>query len=88
MRYLAERDGPNCALCGTEVDMDLKSGPTGDPSGLGPSIDHIFPRSLRPDLADEPSNFRLTHWACNFERKNTLTGDEQLILASQEGARQ
>jgi 5-methylcytosine-specific restriction endonuclease McrA len=80
MRYLATRDGTNCALCGTKVRMHYRSGPKGTPSGLGPSIDHIIPVSERPDLADEPANWQLTHWKCNRNKKINANGKEQLAL--------
>ena len=80
MRHLADRDGTTCQICGTKIRMHYKSGPNGTPSGLGPSIDHIIPRTERPDLADEPANWRLTHWKCNRTRKTRTTGTEQLAI--------
>lgn len=74
-RYLAERDGPKCRICSKVVDLSLSSGPRGD--DLGPSIDHVVPRSKGG--SDELSNLRLTHWVCNRQRGNR--GDmEQLRL--------
>lgn len=80
MRYLAERDGLDCGICGRKVRMAYKSGPTGVPSGLGPSVDHIIPRSVAPELASDLSNLRLTHWSCNRNRSTADTGTEQLAL--------
>lgn len=73
--YLAERDGCHCGICGKRVDITLKSGPRG--SDLGPSIDHIHPRSKGG--SDDLANLRLTHWSCNRNRGNR-GGNEQLRL--------
>ena len=61
---LVHRDGPDCGICGEPVDLEVKSGPSGD--GRGHSFDHVIPRSLGgPDTLD---NLRLTHWECNHLR--------------------
>lgn len=73
--YLAHRDGERCAICHKHIDTTLPSGPRGNP--LGPSIDHIIPRS--EGGADTLANVRLTHWTCNRRRGNR-GGDEQLRL--------
>ena len=78
--YIAERDGTNCGICGRKVRMHYKSGSTGTKSGLGPSVDHIIPRSIAPELASDLANLRLAHWKCNRERNTSLTGTEQLAL--------
>lgn len=72
-QYLCERDGDRCAICRRAIRFDLKSGPKGHPSGRGPSIDHIVPRSV--EVNDDPANLRLTHWRCNFERKAGRSGE-------------
>lgn len=75
VKYLAHRDGTKCAICTREIDISLPSGPRGN--RLGPSIDHVIPRSQGgPDVL---SNVRLTHWSCNQQRGNR-GGDEQLRL--------
>ena len=63
---LAERDGPDCGICGEYVNPNLPSGPKG--SDQGPSVDHIQPRSHGG--RDELTNLRLTHWGCNRDRGN------------------
>lgn len=75
--YLRERDGDDCRICRKAIRYDIPSGPRGDPSGLGHSIDHVVPRSQ--DGGDELANLRLTHWRCNRERK-AKGGNEQLLL--------
>jgi 5-methylcytosine-specific restriction endonuclease McrA len=78
-QYIRERDGDRCAICRRKIRFDLKSGPKGHPSGLGPSIDHIVPRSV--EVNDDPANLRLTHWRCNFERRAGRVGESvQLAL--------
>lgn len=64
--YLVERDGNDCGICGHPVDVTLPSGPRGD--DLGPSVDHVVPRSKGG--GDELSNLRLAHWSCNRNRGN------------------
>ena len=80
MNYLAERDGTDCGICGAKVRMSYKSGTKGTASGLGPSVDHIVPRSVVPELASDLANLRLTHWRCNRLRRTRSTGTEQLAL--------
>jgi len=63
-RDLAERDGPQCRLCGDEVDLDLTY-----PDRMCPSIDHVVPRSAGG--SDEPQNLQLAHWICNVRRRDT-----------------
>tara|TARA_R110000868_G_scaffold343404_2_gene604426 strand:- start:1422 stop:1793 length:372 start_codon:yes stop_codon:yes gene_type:complete len=75
VEYLAQRDGNKCGICGKRVDTSLSSGPRGD--DLGPSIDHVIPRSKGG--SDDLANLRLAHWSCNRLRGNR--GDiEQLRL--------
>lgn len=76
---LTERDGPHCQICGGLINYKRRSGPRGHPSGTGPSIDHIHPRSLNG--ADDLDNLRLTHWKCNRAKKATTAfGAPQLAL--------
>lgn len=75
VNYLAQRDGIRCAICRSAVDLDLKSGPRG--GDIGPSIDHVVPRSKGG--TDDLCNLRLTHWHCNRARGNR-GGGEQLQL--------
>lgn len=75
LRYLVDRDGTGCAICGRKINMSLKSGPKG--SRRGPSVDHIVPRSLGG--TDDITNLRLACWGCNQKRGNR-GGGEQLAL--------
>jgi HNH endonuclease len=65
--YLRERDGDCCPRCRKMIRFGLPSGPNGDPSGLGPSIDHVMPRSRGG--SDDLANLRLMHWRCNRARR-------------------
>lgn len=78
-RYLADRDGHNCGICGRHVDIDKPSGTRGKDGHKGPSVDHIIPTSKGG--GDELENLRLTHWGCNRRRGNRGT-HEQLKLAA------
>ena len=75
--YLRERDGDDCKICRKAIRYELRSGPRGDESGLGPSVDHVVPRS--EGGADDLANLRLAHWCCNRMRK-AKGGNEQLLL--------
>lgn len=33
-------------------------------------LDHAYPRSTHPELAEDPSNFRPSHRACNIKRSD------------------
>jgi 5-methylcytosine-specific restriction endonuclease McrA len=76
--YLRERDGDRCQICERTIRFDLPSGPKGDPSGLGPSVDHLIPRAHGG--GDEAENLRLTHWACNRARGADRGAPTQLAL--------
>jgi 5-methylcytosine-specific restriction endonuclease McrA len=39
------------------------------------TVDHIIPRSKRPDLEYEPSNFQPAHYKCNKEKGSTVDPD-------------
>jgi 5-methylcytosine-specific restriction endonuclease McrA len=78
LRLLVERDGSNCHLCDAPVLMHLASGVKGDPSGLGPSVDHVIPRSKGG--SDDPGNMRLAHWKCNRERSARSVADYRYKL--------
>lgn len=56
---------PPCWLCGQPINYQL---PAGDPQAF--TLDHVVPRSLRPDLVWEPTNWRAAHARCNSRRGN------------------
>jgi 5-methylcytosine-specific restriction endonuclease McrA len=62
---LAERGGARCGICRFPIDLDL---PGTDP--MGPSIDHIVPRSRSG--TDAPENLQLTHLRCNLDKSDSL----------------
>lgn len=51
---LVQRDGPNCGICGKEVEKGQES------------IDHIIPVNMGG--SNEPNNVRLAHRSCNNRR--------------------
>jgi len=66
----------NCWLCKQRIDYDVA--PNSTPSSH--NLDHYHPVAVRPDLQDDPSNFRHAHADCNTRRgKNAPSlglGDE------------
>lgn len=52
-----------CWLCGKPIDYDL---PREHPDCF--NLDHALPKSARPDLAEDPANFRPSHKVCNERR--------------------
>lgn len=35
-------------------------------------VDHVYPVSVRPELADAPDNMRDSHRECNLARSNSM----------------
>jgi 5-methylcytosine-specific restriction endonuclease McrA len=66
-RQLAKQVKPGavCWLCGGVIQFGLRRN-----HPLGPSLDHIIPVSVRPDLAHEPANLRPAHYGCNARKKD------------------
>ncbi len=60
-RAQCEKVGQPCHLCGQRIDYTEDSR---DPWEL----DHFYPRSVRPELALDPANFRPAHRSCNRSR--------------------
>lgn len=58
--------GRPCWLCGQAIDYDLV---WPDPRSF--SLDHIKPRSARPDLEHEPTNHAPAHLGCNSSRQDS-----------------
>ncbi len=56
----------HCAICGREVDFQLKY-----PHPLSPSIDHIIPVS-RGGHPSDIANLQLAHWTCNRQKSDKL----------------
>jgi hypothetical protein len=67
--YLAQRDHGRCGLCRQRV--------TEACGELGPSVDHVVPRSLGG--SDDLANLQLAHLRCNRSKGNR-GGGEQLAL--------
>jgi len=73
-RYVANRDGWRCHLCGKKVDPNLSRR---DP--MGGSIDHLLPISPKHGAGrDAPENVKLAHLQCNSVR--SAGGVVQLML--------
>lgn len=61
-----------CWLCGQPIDYRI---PHNDPATGAVNreafeLDHAYPRSTHPELAEDPSNFRPSHRACNLKRSD------------------
>ncbi|MFF8831357.1 HNH endonuclease [Streptomyces sp. NPDC015131] len=57
-----------CARCGGRIDLDLPK-----EHRLSWTLDHIIPRVIRPDLAEDPANVVPMHRSCNSS-KGARTG--------------
>lgn len=58
VQVLAHRDGTDCGICGTPVDMSLRR-----PARMAPSVDHVLPRACGG--TNDPANLQLAHLWCN-----------------------
>ena len=56
----------SCWICGQRIDYDADPGSADDSHEL----DHYHPVSLRPELQEDPANFRHAHRKCNGVRGN------------------
>lgn len=57
-----------CWLCNQAVDMTNP-----DPHDDGAyEVDHVYPVSTHPELADDPDNLRDSHRGCNNERSTNM----------------
>jgi hypothetical protein len=55
--------GRPCWLCGRPIDYTLDH-----PHPDSWSLDHAYTVSARPDLAEDPANYRDSHLSCNDQR--------------------
>lgn len=62
---IADRDGTECYLCHTPVDMALRA-----PDMGCPSVDHWFPRAAGGD--NDPENLKLAHLGCNIAKGSSI----------------
>lgn len=60
------RDQSVCWICGMRIDYDAPPHSSPDSHNL----DHYHPVSERPDLQEDPSNWRHSHRRCNELRSN------------------
>lgn len=61
-----------CWLCGQLIDYRIPHNDpvTGAVNREAFELDHAYPRSTHPELAEDPSNFRPSHRACNLKRSD------------------
>lgn len=59
---------PPCALCGQPIDYDA---PANEYESY--ELDHIIPKSVRPDLVHDPGNLQPVHMICNRRKNNKTT---------------
>ena len=62
----------NCWICGSHIDYELpRIDPfTGKLNHEAWELDHLYPQSTHPELAEDPANFRHSHSRCNNVRSN------------------
>ena len=58
------RDLANCWLCGQRIDYTAEPSTTPDSHNL----DHYTPYADAPDLLEDPTGFRHSHFLCNTSR--------------------
>ncbi|MFJ3030959.1 HNH endonuclease [Rothia terrae] len=63
-----------CWLCNQPIDYSI---PWKDPLSGGINddafeLDHLYPRSTHPELAEDPGNYRPSHRSCNRKRSNKM----------------
>lgn len=72
--FLAECEAVNapCWICGQAIDYRVphKDPVSGAVNKEAFELDHAYPRSTHPELAEDPSNFRPSHRACNLKRSD------------------
>lgn len=61
-----QQDKAECWICAGAKGPIHYDAPASDP--LAFQLDHLFPRSQRPELADDPGNWRASHAVCNAAR--------------------
>lgn len=60
-----ETNNTTCHLCGQPIDYKAEQS---HPDAF--ELDHFYPVSERPDLIEDPANFRASHGSCNRRRGN------------------
>jgi 5-methylcytosine-specific restriction endonuclease McrA len=73
-KWINERDGFKCQICGKKVNLILKW-----PHPKSKSYDHIVPLRKQGEHSDK--NLQLTHLICNIKKNaNTGNGVQQFLL--------
>lgn len=78
-RNQCQADDAPCWLCGMKIDYDAPHNDYGNDDRF--ELDHLYPVSIRPDLQEDPANFRASHSGCNRERGNGDPAPELGILS-------
>ena len=70
-----EQANSPCWLCGQPIDYRIpwQDPHTGHVNNDAFELDHAYPRSLYPELAEDPGGFRPSHRACNRQRSNQMS---------------
>ena len=80
VRARGMREKLPCCLCGKAIDYRLRR-----PNEMACSVQHKIPRSLRPDLTWDPSNWAPAHLLCNWKAGKKLPepelGEEDMWVA-------
>jgi 5-methylcytosine-specific restriction endonuclease McrA len=66
--HLIRTRPPYCHICGEWIDMQLSGR-----HPRGPTIDHLIPRAVAPELELDPNNVALAHLLCNQRRGASTT---------------
>lgn len=63
-----------CWICGQPIDY---TAPATHPDAF--ELDHFYPVSTHPELAEDPANFRASNGSCNRSRGDTQPDDLLVI---------
>lgn len=68
-------ENARCWICGHSIDYRIpyKDPVTGFVNQDAFQLDHLYPRSTHPEMAEDPANFRPSHGSCNNKRSNKLS---------------
>lgn len=74
-RTQCENTDARCWLCNQPIDYSIpwRDPYTGHVNDDAFELDHLYPRSKHPELAEDPAAYRPSHRACNRQRSNKLS---------------
>lgn len=69
------RDNARCWICDQPIDYSVpyKDPVTGNVNQDAFQLDHLYPRSTHPEMAEDKANFRPSHGSCNNKRSNKMS---------------